>query len=65
MDWGLAPEPVGRLGSDHGRDVRAWERVPALRGRKPTEREWRYQLKRVKEIGPTALRRFVNEAIPA
>ncbi len=64
VDWSLAPEPVGRLGSDHGRDVRAWERVPALRGRKPTEREWRYQLKRVKEIGQTALGRFVNEAIP-
>jgi len=64
VDWSRAPEPVGRLGSDRGRDIRGWERVPARRGRKPGEREWLYQAKRLNKIGPTAIRTIVAEAIP-
>jgi hypothetical protein len=64
VDWSRAPEPVGRLGSDRGRDIRGWERVPARRGRQPSEREWRYQAKRSNRIGPTELRTIVREAVP-
>jgi hypothetical protein len=61
--WSRAPEPVGRLGSDRGRDIRGWERVPVPKGHK-AEREWRYQAKRWKEIGPTQIRAVVREAVP-
>src|SRR6266571_6656326 len=64
VDWSRAPEPVGRLGSDRGRDIRGWERVPAQRGRKRGEREWRYQAKRWNRIGPKELRAIVKEAVP-
>ena len=64
VDWSRAPEPVGRLGSDRGRDIRGWERVPARRGRQPSEREWRYQARRSNRIGPTELRTIVREAVP-
>ncbi len=64
VDWSRAPEPVGRLGSDRGRDIRGWERARARRGRNPGEREWRYQVKRWNRMGPKALRTIVKEAIP-
>src|SRR5947209_8605077 len=61
--WSRAPEPVGRLGSDRGRDIRGWERVRPRKGHK-AEREWRYQAKRWKKIGPTEIRTVVREAVP-
>src|SRR6266699_1866947 len=64
VDWSRAPEPVGRLGSDRGRDFRGWERVPARRGLKAGEREWRYQAKRWNRIGPKQIRAVVGEALP-
>lgn len=64
VTWTRAPEPVGRLGSDHGRDIRATEEVAATDSSTSIDREWRYQAKRYKEIGPSALRDVVREAVP-
>lgn len=52
------------MGSDGGRDIRGTERVAASGRRRGTEREWRFQIKRWREIGPTELRAIVNEAVP-
>jgi hypothetical protein len=64
LDW-VRVEPVGRLGSDRGRDIRGIERVPPTSADSgDTEREWRFQVKRQREVGPATLRRIVQEAIP-
>jgi len=56
-------DPVGRAGSDQGRDIHGLERVPSRR-KKPIERDWFFQAKRWERIGPAELRRVAQEAIP-
>jgi hypothetical protein len=56
-------QPVGRLGADGGRDIRAFERVSTA-GDEGQEREWRFQVKRQREVGPEDLRKIVREAVP-
>ena len=60
VDWDRAPEPVGQLGADRGRDDRGWERVLTRGRRRVAEREWRYQAKRWKEFGPADARKVVR-----
>jgi hypothetical protein len=52
-------DPVGRAGSDEGRDLEGEERVP----RKPTGRLWRVQAKRMENLGPKAIEAIVDEAV--
>ena len=60
--WTRRPEAIGRLGSDHGRDIRITERVG--RGWFGRDREWLFQVKREKEVGPEDLRKIVRKAVP-
>jgi hypothetical protein len=63
VDW-VRVEPVGRLGSDRGRDIRGIERArPTSADSGDTEREWRFQVKRRHEVGPASLRTIVQDAI--
>jgi len=64
VDW-IRLEPVGRLGADRGRDIRGIERVaPSPDDRDRREREWRFQVKRHREVGPAGLRSIVRDAVP-
>lgn len=58
-------DPVGRAGSDRGRDIFGLERVEA-KGRftKTIQREWRIQVKRWKKVTLPELRKIVREVIP-
>jgi hypothetical protein len=73
-------EATGLLGNDDGVDIRGIEVVPALAepaeelsddqtaefnaGPMLEERVWRFQCKRYQTIGPTLMRKIVNETVP-
>src|SRR5271155_5531042 len=70
-DW-QSIEATGRSGSDHGYDIRAYEKVRVETSPDPSEEEdaephpmegnlWMIQCKREKAIGPTALRSYLDE----
>jgi hypothetical protein len=66
-------EATGRLGRDQGVDIRGWEVAQPTApddsedGDMPgqPDREWRFQVKRHKTLGPADLRTIVGEAVPA
>lgn len=78
-DW-QSLEPTGRSGSDDGYDARGFERVPLNHAAdemdfEQTELEvlstptlatrvWMIQCKREKQLGPSAIRRIINDTIP-
>jgi len=73
-DW-QSIEGTGRSGSDEGYDIRAFERVVTSDGESAEDEEyepphpmegnaWMVQVKREKEIGPTALKRILQDVDP-
>lgn len=70
-----ALEATGRPGSDEGYDVRGWEIVPEFEAPEPStednmlgpldapenHREWLFQCKREKSIGPKKVEQFLDE----
>lgn len=58
----LRLDPVGRAGSDRGRDLVGDEQVG--RGQRVTTREWRIQVKRVQRLTPASIRKIVRDAVP-
>lgn len=74
-------EATGRSGSDEGYDIRGWEIVPDADIPEPSDedderewatntplendREWLFQCKREKSIGPTKLEKYIDEIGPS
>lgn len=55
-------DPVGRAGSDRGRDIVGAEQVG--RGQRVATREWRVQVKRVQRLTLPSIRKIVRDAVP-
>lgn len=58
----LRLDPVGRAGSDRGRDIVGDEQVG--RGQGVTTREWRIQVKRVQRLTLPSIGKIVRDAVP-
>jgi hypothetical protein len=66
-------EATGRKGNDEGVDIRGMEIVQEARlsdeeggageSPSPSDREWRFQVKRYKELGPADMRKIVVDAL--
>jgi len=58
-------EAIGRLGNDQGVDIRGWEilggtdEADGEDGGAPADREWLFQVKRHKTLGPADIRPIV------
>lgn len=73
-DW-YDIEPTGRSGNDDGYDVRAWEKTKEITNEEPDEVDneqgskslsgnlWKIQCKREKEIGPSRVKKIIEETI--
>ncbi len=51
------------MGSNHGRDVIAYEAIRDSAGNVTGEREWRHQAKQYNEFGPAEARKVVQDAV--
>lgn len=67
-------EATGRSGSDEGFDIRAWEKNEEITNRDEEDEEnvgvhpmegnlWMIQGKREKELGPTAVKKIINDGV--